>query len=516
MKNLNLTFSLLATVLTFGIHAQTPGDSDATFDTDGTVVTPIGTGEDVGWSAAVQADGKIVVAGYSDNATDPDFVVVRYNTNGTLDNSFSTGGIVTTPIGTGTDKAFAVAIQPDGKIVVAGYTEDAGEYDFAVVRYNADGTLDNSFSTDGKVTTSFSASQDIAWAVMVQPDGKIVAAGYAGGVSDLDFALVRYNADGTLDTGFDTDGKVITNIGVGDDLLYGAALQSDGKIVVAGGANTASMALARYNPDGSLDNTFSSDGKEVHTVAISSSANAVAVQADGRIVVAGNAWTGSDTDFGLARYNTDGSLDNTFSTDGQVTTAIGLTEDHCHSVAIQPDGKIVLRGYSSNGTDVDFALARYNADGTLDNGFDTDGTVITAIGQSNDIVRSVIIQPDGKIVTAGYLSNLSDYDIAVARYISGLNVGILDLRAQTSSALISPNPISESALLEYELTQPEIISIHLLDMKGTLLHVFVEDQKQEIGKHSEQVTLAEGIPSGNYLLNIKSETGNVAVQIVKR
>src|SRR3990167_10464207 len=287
-------------------------------------------------------------------------VLSIFSASGELDTTFGTGGIVTTIIGSGSfksDVAYSVAIQSDGKIVVTGSSYNGGN-DFALVRYNTNGSLDT------KVTTSNDFSADVAYSVAIQSDGKIVVAGSSdNNGSNNDFALVRYNTNGSLDTTFNSTGIVTTAIGSNTDVANSVAIQSDGKIVVAGYSYNGSnndFALVRYNTDGSLDTTFNSTG--IVTTAIGSStdaANSVAIQSDGKIVVAGYSNNGSDYDFALVRYNTDGSLDTTFNSTGIVTTAIVSSSDYANSVAIQSDGKIVVAGYSWNGTSNVFAVARY-------------------------------------------------------------------------------------------------------------------------------------------------------------
>ena len=326
---------------------------------------------------------------------------------GTLDTTFGTTGVVTTSIGSSA-RANAIVLQADGKIVAAGSTWNGVNYNFALVRYNMDGSLDTTFDTDGVVTTTIGSGNDEANAIVLQADGKIVAAG-----SNYDFALARYNTNGSLDTTFDIDGVVTTNIGSSVDIIYDIALQPDGKIVAAGFANNGisdNIALARYNTNGSLDTTFDTDGVVTTTlIASSSDANAIALQSDGKIVVAGIAYGPSS--FVLARYNTNGSLDTTFDTDGVVITDIGSNDDIAYTIALQTDGKIVVAGYAS----VSFALARYNTNGSLDTTFNTDGVVTTAIGSIAE-VHSMILQQDNKIVVAGYVYNGINYNFALARY----------------------------------------------------------------------------------------------------
>ncbi|MCP4387141.1 MAG: DUF642 domain-containing protein, partial [Gammaproteobacteria bacterium] len=226
---------------------------------DGIVTTATGSGADKGRAVTVQSDGKILVAGYSHNGSDYDFALTRYNADGTLDTSFGGGdGVATTAVGSADDYAQKVALQSDGKILVSGSSWNGTDYEFAVVRYNADGTLDTSFDTDGKVTVDLTAGDDDAYGMAVQDDGKILVSGTDG---NLDFTVVRINTDGSLDTSFDTDGIVTIDFPYGgSDFGDQVFVQSDGKILLSGradaSAGNADFALARLNSDGSLDTSF--------------------------------------------------------------------------------------------------------------------------------------------------------------------------------------------------------------------------------------------------------------------
>ncbi|WP_238254220.1 beta strand repeat-containing protein, partial [Methylobacterium bullatum] len=418
----------------------------------GKVLTPAsaGTLNDFGHSVTMQADGKIIVVGEADGGgTGTDFAVVRYNADGSLDTSFGTGGKILTPVGTGTstDVGQSVTVQADGKIVVAGQGAGSDGQDFAVVRYNADGSLDTSFGTGGKILTPVGTgmSNDIGQSVKVQADGKIVVAGYGVGNGD-DFAVVRYNTDGSLDTSFGTGGKILTPVGTGTSNDGGNSLtvQADGKIVVAGygeGSETGTdFAVVRYNADGSLDTSFGTGGTILTPVGTGTSTdfgNSVTVQADGKIVVAGYG-TGfySGTDFAMVRYNANGSLDTTFGSSGKILTPIsmGPSADYAYSVTVQADGKIVVAGQGfSAGTSNDFAVVRYNADGSLDTGFGTGGKILTSVGTGSDTGQSVTVQADGKIVVAGYgQGSGTGYDFAVVRYNAD---GSLDTSFNLQSSL---------------------------------------------------------------------------------
>ena len=400
----------------FTITITSAGSLDASFDSDGKATTDIGIIDQVN-ALAIQTDGKIVVAGYAPNASgNYDFAVARYNADGNLDTSFDSDGLVTTDLNGGDDQANALAIQTDGKIVVAGFTNNSN---FVIARYNTDGSLDTGFDSDGLVTTDFGPVLNEAHALAIQTDGKIVVAGVTGS-SDLDFAIARYNSDGSLDTGFDSDGLVKTDFGSTDEQANALAIQTDGKIVVAGYTllNDYDFAIARYNTNGSLDTSFNSDGMETSDFSFFDQAFALAIQTDGKIVVVGSSLNASfNADFAVARYNTIGLLDTSFDLDGLVMTDFGISHDNAYAVAIQTDGKIVVAGSTPNGSTTDFALTRYDSDGSLDTSFDTDGKVTTDFGLGNDVAYALAIQNDGKLLVAGYADSGSNNDFALARYI---------------------------------------------------------------------------------------------------
>ncbi len=396
------------------------GDLDPTFDVDGKLTTDFGSGADVARSVAIQADGKIVVAGSSANGINNDFALARYNTDGSLDTSFSGDGKLTTEFGSSYDRAYDMAIQADGKIIVVGGSIVSTSFDFALARYNTDGSLDTSFSGDGKLTTAIGSSDDEAFGVAIQPDGKIVVAGRSWVGSTYEAAVVRYNTNGSLDTSFSSDGKLTTAIGTSQDNIFDVAIQVDGKIIIAGytrfNPTYADFALARYNTDGSLDTSFSGDGKLTTNIGSRDDlAFSVAVQSDGKIIVAGVSDNVVDNDFALVRYNTNGTLDTSFSGDGKLTTAIGAAHDNASAVAIQADGKIIVAGASTVGSNYEFALVRYNSNGSLDTSFSGDGKLTTPIGTAGANGNSVALQSDGKIVVAGG-SGGNSVDFAVARY----------------------------------------------------------------------------------------------------
>jgi uncharacterized delta-60 repeat protein len=410
-----LIAALIAGVLSPAAAQAAAGALDPTFSGDGRQTTDLGGGAN---GVAIQADGKIVVVGLAGGGGN-DFALARYNPNGSLDPSFSGDGRQRTDFGS-RDRANGVAIQADGKIVAIGAS---GRGDFALARYNPNGSLDPSFSRNGKQRTDF-GSRDSANGVAIQADGKIVVAGVAsGGADGGEFALARYNPNGSLDRSFSGDGKQTTDVGAGNDEAKAVALQGDGKIVAVGGSTIeefGDFALARYNPNGSLDPSFSGDGKQEPNLGFPDFANGAAIQPDGKIIAVGLAGGELDSqDFALARLNVDGSLDPSFSGDGEQRTDFGGFE-RANGVSIQADGKIVAVGLAGGGaTGVDFALARYNPNGSLDPSFSGNGRLRTNFG-SRDEAMGVALQADGKIVAAGRTFGADGTaDFAVARYLGG-------------------------------------------------------------------------------------------------
>ncbi len=429
MKKIQLLSNIFFAVTASGLFAQ-PGALDPAFGSAGKLTTNIGKGDDQAVSAVLQPDGKIVVAGYAYNGADYDVTVARFNADGALDEGFAQNGMVHTDIDFDNDLGRSVALQPDGKIVVAGRTSGSFGFAFAVLRYTAEGLPDTCFGTGGIVTTDVvMESTDYGYAVAVQPDGKIVVAGGAWGGK---FAVVRYNADGTLDVNFGNDGIATAVVGNAYDaynMPYALALQPDGKILVAGSANNGAnldFAVVRFNADGALDPGFGTNGQLSTSFAYFNQdyndiANALALQPDGKILVAGKAQLYgyySNFDFAVARYTADGVLDTSFHGNGKNTVQFNNKNAEAYSIVVQPDGKIVLAGVAADGAKNTFAMARLIENGNLDPTFGQSGLQTTSIGSSNAVSFSAILQPDGNIVLAGYAFNGSDNDCALARYDS--------------------------------------------------------------------------------------------------
>ena len=374
------------------------GSLDVSYGEGGKALTQF-SGTDVIVAAAVlQLDGKLVVAG----SVSGDFTLVRYLPDGTLDESFDSDGKVTTDFG-GIDRGNGIAVQTDGKIIITGVSDN----DIALARYNSDGSLDTFFGTGGKVITHFPNDDAASSGIVILPSNeKIVVAGTVGG----DIATLRYDVNGNLDPTFGSNGVVIVDFG-NTEVGRAIELQVDSKIVVGGSTDSSwslAFALARINPDGSLDNTFGNNGKVITD--LNAGANALAIDTDGKIVAAGDYVYGGGV---VTRYYPDGNLDASFDEDGILGT-FGISD-----VVILEDHKIIVAGmgYFENTFSNDFAIARYNVNGTPDVSFGVGGTMATDIYNNNDRAHAVAIQNDGKIVAAGEGGyNNSRIDFAVVQY----------------------------------------------------------------------------------------------------
>jgi uncharacterized delta-60 repeat protein len=353
---------------------------------------------------------------------------------GDLDPTFGTAGMVMTDINRSTDIANAVAVQADGKLVVVGETykhNDFSTEDFVVTRYNTDGTLDTTFGSGGRVRTDFPGLAAVPSSVVIQSDGKIVVAGGAFPLFTFagNFELVRYNPNGSLDASFGNGGIVTTTFPEGS-YASDVALQPDGKIIAAGTVfvdfiigdqSDTDFALARYNPDGSLDATFGNGGTvSTDFVGMEDDAFSVLIQPDGKIVAVGSANNPATYyDFAAVRYLSNGMIDTTFGVAGKVTTDFGDQNfDRARSAALQADGRIVAGGFAiSHGGGVqNFAVVRYTSNGILDTTFSRDGKMQIDFGNCCQSATKVLLQSDGKIITVGGSNGeSSDDDFLLAR-----------------------------------------------------------------------------------------------------
>jgi uncharacterized delta-60 repeat protein len=416
--------------------AAAPGQLDSSFGTGGTVVTEFPSSYSGARALAVQADGRVVAAGFAhtNDSILSDFAITRYDVRGVLDPTFGVGGRVRTDFGGRFDEALAVAVDPDGRIVVAGASSDATGADMAVARYQPDGTLDASFDGDGLALVDL-GGESTARAVAVH-DGKVVLAGrvdqpFGTGCCVSDFALARLTTEGAPDASFGGDGRVVTDFlpgpDNGQDAAHAVAVQADGRILAAGsgvaGAVSVDFAVARYRANGTLDPTFSNDGRATtEFVGFFDEARDLTVDPSGRIVAGGQSCQDPGTfdevcDFGLVRYTSGGLPDRHFGRHGRVRTDLGAElGEGVRGVGVQQDGRIVAAGDTQGPGGADVGLVRYRSDGRLDRGFGIDGVVITPVSPATDEVGGLALGPAGRVLVAGTTAVAQSFGFFVSRY----------------------------------------------------------------------------------------------------
>ena len=404
---------LLFMALRICTSAQSGGSDDAVTPPPGVVLTSLSTSDDIASAMSLQYDGMIVVSGFC-NAS---FTLLKYTPEGRLDPSFGTGGVVKTIHKTVEDRSSATLVLGDGKILMAGSLYDNNAMYFAMVRYQPDGNWDTTFGNKGLIVRSIGEGDDVATSMALQPDGKIIVAGSSTNGNYEDFALVRFNYNGTMDSTFGKNGMVISNISSGDDRIAAVTLQRDGKIVAAGSANT-DFGVARYLPNGEPDRSFGANGIVIKSLQNGEDlAQGVTIQPDGKIIVAGSSFNGDNFDFAVARFTPEGRLDKTFGKEGIVLTPVGDGDDKVNALALQPDGKIILAGSSDNGAANDIALMRFSNSGTADESFGKKGLVITSVQKGDENAYCIALQKDLKIVVAGNSNNGFNNDFIIIRYL---------------------------------------------------------------------------------------------------
>jgi len=378
-------------------------DLDSSFGQGmGYVMTAYGQGV-VFNALQIQSDGKIVAAGYTQNPN-IQAVVIRYNTDGTLDTGFGTGGIVATNIGsiTATTEISGLAIQSTGEIVVVGSNADSGVTQTFAARYTAAGALDGTFGTGGIVLNTFSGDASQFNGIVIQTDGDIVAAGTADFSGTVYGLIARFDTAGALDTTFNSTGFV--TVVVGNSTEFNAVgLDSSSNIVVSGfnSVGFGEQAITgRYTSTGMLDSTFGTSGFVTTQIGTNTTIGALAFDSSGNILVAGIATLSGFNNFVIIRYTSAGVLDTSFNSGGSATTLIGGSSVSA-DIAIQADGKILISGYATDS--IDFAtLARYTSSGALDTTFGDGGIVLLTLGTGSGLAAVVLQTSDGRAVAAGY------------------------------------------------------------------------------------------------------------------
>ncbi len=479
---------------------------------------------------AVQPDGKILAAGSSrkPNTEDYDIAIARYHTNGMLDQSFGTMGKQLVDISTG-DMAHAIALYPDGRIAIGGKTSSGGQSDFVVVRLLANGMRDNSFDGDGVKTLDFAGANDIAYSVLVQPDGKIIASGSAteGGIAG--FALARFLQNGMPDVSFSADGKQVTMLG-GSSAAIGAALQGNGKILLGGsgyqnGTNNSDFILTRYNSDGTLDASFGMGGIRRTDFGGNDFAEAMMLH-NGRIYLGGYVDNNSTYSLALAQYTADGAPYTGFSGDGKHTldinnlsgnlNGVGPVKFVVTSIAVQNNDKIVISGYVNTPENGVTAMARINPDGHLDATFGSNGGIMYGPGNKFMVKTGYLWNDRLYIAGSAHASNTNVLAMLAAGQIDPQLVDQIVNNPETIEPLnesvvrVQSNPSTSEFALNLDMKGSGLVQLRILDASGSMI-----EQRQNIAPNGTQRFGAAYRP-GIYMAEITQGTEKVVVKLIKQ
>lgn len=452
MKNL---FALFTFVFLFSFAQAQPGTLDFSFGNEGVVTSVISEGINMATTITVQPDGKIITAGHTGFSPDYDIAVVRYNEDGSNDNTFGTNGMVVLSPTTTSDYPLDITLQPDGKILIGGYIWTGSSNDILLIRLNADGTPDNTFGTNGIVITDLGDDGEVAEAIALQDDGKIILAGY----NNDRFLLLRYDTNGTLDDTFGTGGMATADVGIGMCFGQDMVVQDDGRILIGGMAFDAManyvFGVARFDTDGTLDPSFGNIGTALYDIGYGHDfMTAIALQSDGMIIAGGHTWLTNEPtlqyDFAAIRIDENGNLDNTFGNQGITTVNLIYGGNYVTGMVVQDDDKIILSGNAEGPEDYDLGMARLTADGILDTSFGTDGITVTDINKDVDQVADAALQPDGKILVAGHTAGTDFPEFLVVRFMSdvvadpAVIITPLEITNTTVEASFMPNAACET------------------------------------------------------------------------
>lgn len=513
MKYPALLFILL---LTRFIAFSQAGDLDPTFGNNGIVTFDVNNTNDVIQSIVSQDDGKIVMTGYS---TDK-ILLTRLNTDGSLDQSFGINGVVTTTFAFAAN-SFDLVLQTDGKIIAVGMAVENGYQVFVTIRYNSDGSLDTTFGGTGIVFTNILNFNSTALAVEVQDDSKIVVGGTSRN-SPPDgsaLALIRLETDGSLDNSFGTNGIAFTDVYPGSGLgaletLSDLSIQQNGNIVVAGFGGPDAL-LVEYDSNGNINTGFGTNGviSQNYSTFGNSGFGGLELQEDGKIIAVGSyTATNGFSDHLVARFLPNGAPDLSFGNSGlAIVPVISSGMDSASDVSIQQDGKIVVGGISANFVRR-FAITRFDTTGNADLSFGSNGVVQTTLDPDENILYSITIQPNGAIVAAGAVTAFP-YDIGVARYNPG-TLTVPENPSLLTDISIKPNPTKDNIFVSFVPANLNEFKLELVDLQGRIL---VKDviYPNQVGQNQEENIVLSEYPSGTYLLQIFNGNYTEQFKVIK-
>ena len=491
------------------LQAQS-GDFDPTFNGNGVVIGNYTEDNNSADAMAIQADGKILVSGGTGIASNIQIGVSRFNTDGSLDTTFGNDGV--TIISSGWVKSFVydMEVQPDGKIVLAGYRWNNTTGDFLMVRLNEDGSMDDSFGTNG-IAIIDDGETEVAESFTILPDGKFIISGY---VHD-DFTMVRINHDGSVDTTFGNNGWVRTEFDEGSSFSFETTVNADGRIVLGGMAlgydNVYKYAAAAYHADGTLDTSFGTNGKVVFNVGDSNDFGISLIQLeDGKILFGGHSYYGYSPlryELAVVKLNADGSFDTSYGNNGVFKARLVENgESYFADMVLQPDGKLVITGTANESGVYSYGITRVTADGQLDTTFGENGKVVSYIDINDSESFNIALQTDGKILVSGdtYPQN-NTAQFFIARYLNDVQMSVQDLDNSTFS--LYPNPASQQINLAWTNSNKEY-QVEIFNVLGQKVLTSKALNKSSIDVSSLAV--------GTYFVRLTNEGKATTLRFIKK
>ncbi len=527
-KHFNMKIWLLV-AMTFILRTAycQPGTLDKSFGHNGLVDPKYEYVYGVGRTVLIQDDGKIILVGqtfYTYNC-----LMVRYLKNGMIDSSFGINGIVSTTFAGGYSKGSPIAaLQKDGKIVVVGIYPAFDNESPTISRYLPNGKIDSGFGVNGLVHKVFPSKRVFGEAIGIEPDGKIVIAGQVMN-PDESYAVARCTVNGEIDTTYGNNtGRIQTTFSNNVNQAWTMTVQPDGKVIVGGRASvpTNDFALLRVTASGKIDSSFGEDGKVTTDFCNSEDqANSIAVQADGKIIVAGEVVCGSYYNYGLSRYLNNGHLDSSFGINGKVITDFNGYDDYATSVAIEPNGKIVVGGVSFSTFDPesgDFAIIQYKTNGEPDSTFGSNGKAVTDFHGRQDWAYSVALQKDGKIIVGGFAGTSDHTGFALARYYgdeciaanncSNIKSLLKNNNITISSLKLFPDPVKTILTVSLKSPVAKPLQINISDIYGKLYKAISWNTYK--GANIKELDVSF-LKNGIYILKIVNDSAFLTLKFLK-
>ncbi|MBP6427847.1 MAG: T9SS type A sorting domain-containing protein [Bacteroidia bacterium] len=509
----NLPFKLIIISFLFSLNAYSQaGIIDSTFGINGVSQTPLSsTGLATSRNVIALSDGKYIVTGQVYVGSVSELCITRFNHNGTLDTQFGTNGKTTTAIPGGIlNYSFCSVMQPDGKIVLGGHTYDGSGTQFVVARYDSTGNPDTQFGTGGFTIAGIGGTTfgDYAQGIALQSNGRIILAGTSYNGANTDFTMVAFDPNGIVDSSFGTNGSVITAIGSENDNCYSIAVQNDDKILLAGdiqNGNNYTFTCARYNENGSLDNSFSTNGIGQYPVGINDDdyGYSIKVQNDKKIVFGGTAYNGFDYDFVIVRIDSNGVLDNGFGSNGIAMRDFGTgNDDWGRAIEIQSGGKILVAGKTSI-IGSSFGVTRFNEDGTNDATFGTNGISYIQVASAQHNIYGMTLDLNSDIVICGSAPASTPDNFFLVRYHSGLNTGIEDLTVNSDWS-VYPNPNNGNFTVQ---ANNKFDELEIIDISGKIIY-------KTISTDNNLFSVSINLESGMYFLRLKKGNEIVSAPLI--